>query len=57
MTGVKDPRRVIFTAGATTSLNMLIKGLLRAGEKVLVSSLEHNAVMRPLRQTGADFTG
>lgn len=55
MTGVKDPRRVIFTAGATMSLNMLIKGLLQAGEKVLVSSLEHNAVMRPLHQTGADF--
>ena len=55
MTGVKDPRRVIFTAGATMSLNMLIKGLLRAGDKVLVSSLEHNAVMRPLRQIGSDF--
>lgn len=55
LTGVKDPRRVIFTAGATTSLNMLVKGLLRSGDKVLVSSLEHNAVMRPLRRTGADF--
>lgn len=54
-TGVKDPRRVIFTSGATMSLNMLVKGLLRTGDNVLVSSLEHNAVMRPLRQMGADF--
>lgn len=55
MFGVKDPHRVIFTAGATTAINMMIKGLLRAGDKVLVSSLEHNAVMRPLNQIKADF--
>jgi cysteine desulfurase family protein len=32
------------------SLNMVIKGLLKSGDHVLVSSMEHNAVMRPLTQ-------
>lgn len=45
-----DSRRVIFTPGITYSLNYFIKGFLRAGDHVLVSGLEHNAVMRPLEQ-------
>lgn len=48
-----DSRCVIFTPGITYSLNYLIKGLLKPGDHVLVSSLEHNAVMRPLRQLSA----
>ena len=46
----KDPKNVIFTKNITESLNILIKGLLRPGDHVLVSSMEHNAVMRPLGQ-------
>ena len=45
-----DPSHVIFTQNVTMSLNMVIKGLLKAGDHVLVSSMEHNAVMRPLTQ-------
>lgn len=45
-----DPSHVIFTQNVTMSLNMVIKGLLKSGEHVLVSSMEHNAVMRPLTQ-------
>ena len=45
-----DPSHVIFTQNVTMSLNMVIKGLLKAGDHVLVSSIEHNAVMRPLTQ-------
>ena len=45
-----DPSHVIFTQNVTMSLNMIIKGLLKAGDHVLVSSMEHNAVMRPLTQ-------
>ena len=41
---------VVFTPGQTAGLNMVLKGLLHAGGRVLVSSMEHNAVMRPLRQ-------
>jgi cysteine desulfurase / selenocysteine lyase len=46
--GVADPLRVIFTGNATQSLNLAIKGLLKPGDRVVVSSMEHNAVMRPL---------
>ena len=45
-----DPSHVIFTQNVTMSLNMAIKGLLKAGDHVLISSMEHNAVMRPLTQ-------
>ncbi len=50
-----EPTRVIFTAGNTAALNFAIKGCLRKGDHVLVSSMEHNAVMRPLVQLGVDF--
>ena len=45
-----DPSHVVFTQNVTMSLNMVIKGLLKAGDYVLISSMEHNAVMRPLTQ-------
>ena len=45
-----DPRNVCFTPGATYGLNFLLHGLLRPGDKVLTSSMEHNAVLRPLEQ-------
>lgn len=48
--GAKDSRYVIFTPGVTYSLNYFIKGFLKPGDHVLVSGMEHNAVMRPLEQ-------
>ena len=45
-----SPRNVIFTPSITYSLNMMVKGLLQPGDHVLVSSMEHNALMRPLTQ-------
>ena len=39
---------VIFTNNITTSLNLLIKGLLKSGDHVISSSMEHNSVLRPL---------
>ena len=47
------PQNTILTPNVTYSLNMLIKGLLQPGDHCLVSSLEHNAVMRPLKQLAA----
>ena len=41
---------VILTPGNTYGLNLLIKGYLHPGDHVIVSSMEHNAVMRPLLQ-------
>ena len=42
------PENVIFTKNITESLNVILKGLLKPGDHVIVSSMEHNAVMRPL---------
>ena len=44
----ESPSHVILTPGATASLNILVAGLLRPGDHCIVSSMEHNAVMRPL---------
>jgi cysteine desulfurase family protein len=42
--------RVIFTSGATEALNLAIKGVLRKGDHVITTELEHNSVLRPLRK-------
>jgi cysteine desulfurase family protein len=47
--GVKDPLRVVFACNATHALNLALRGILRPGDHVVASSVEHNAVMRPLR--------
>ena len=54
-----DPTHVIFTPGMTAGLNMLLKGYLKPGDHVIVSSMEHNAMMRPLVQlerNGVEFS-
>ena len=52
----EPPTHVILTPGATAGLNMVIKGLLKSGDHCIVSSMEHNAVMRPLLQlAGVEF--
>ena len=43
-----DLRQVVFTPGVTYALNQVLRGFLRPGDHVIVGSLEHNAVMRPL---------
>ena len=48
--GFADPSHVILIPGNTWGLNMLLLGALRPGDHVLVSAMEHNAVMRPLTQ-------
>ncbi len=48
--GCDSPERVIFTANCTSALNTVIKGIVRPGDKVVTSSLEHNAVARPLHK-------
>jgi len=46
---VKDSSRIIFTLNATESINLVLKGLLKYKDHVITSSMEHNSVMRPLR--------
>ena len=48
-----DCKNVVFTKNVTESLNVILKGFLRPGDHVLVSSMEHNAMMRPIRQLEA----
>ncbi len=47
---VDNPLRIIFTLNVTEALNLALKGLLRPGDQVITSSMEHNSVMRPLRE-------
>lgn len=44
------PQGVVFTPGATAGLNMVLKGILKKGDHVITTSIEHNAVVRPLTQ-------
>lgn len=46
--GLEHEENVIFTANCTTALNTVIKGVLKKGDHVIISSMEHNAVLRPL---------
>ena len=46
--GVTNPAQVLFTQNATMSLNMVLNGLLYSGDHVITTSMEHNAVTRPL---------
>ena len=47
--GVADSRRILFGSGATWGLNTALLGLLRPGDQVVTTAMEHNAVARPLR--------
>ena len=44
-----DPSGVAFTMNATQAINMALKGLLKMGDHVITSSIEHNAMWRPLK--------
>lgn len=44
-----EEQNIIFTQNCTFALNMAIKGILRKGDNVLISNLEHNAVARPIQ--------
>lgn len=50
------PETVVFTQNCTQSINFVLKGVLGDGDHVVVSDLEHNAVMRPLKAMNIDFT-
>ena len=53
--GGEDPKNVAFTKNITEALNVLLRGLLQPGDHVLVSAMEHNAVMRPLQLLGHEL--
>ena len=51
--GHDSPAHCVLTPGNTMGLNMILRGWLREGSHCLVSAVEHNAVMRPLKQMEA----
>ncbi len=46
---VADPLRIVFGPNATHALNLALRGILRSGDHVITSCVEHNSTMRPLR--------
>lgn len=47
---IKNPMNVIFTFNCTESLNLGIKGILNKGDHVITTSMEHNSVLRPIKE-------
>lgn len=57
--GVTDSSRFIITHSATESLNLAVKGLIKPGDHVVTTSMEHNSLARPLHElsaSGVDLT-
>lgn len=54
--GSDGPETVVFTQNCTHSTNCVIKGILKRGDHCIISSLEHNAVIRPLVKTGVSYS-
>ncbi len=54
-----EPETVIFTQNTTDAINRAFKGILKSGDHVVISDLEHNSVLRPLvalEQRGITFS-
>lgn len=56
LVGSSDFKSVIFTSGITEALNMIIGGMLTEADHVIVTSLEHNSVIRPLVERGIEYS-
>ena len=57
--GAEAPEKIIFTLNCTAALNTVIHGTLKRGDHAVISSLEHNAVLRPLeamKQEGVSYS-
>ncbi len=46
--GSGNPMNVVFSHNVTWAINMVLHGMLRSGDKVITTTMEHNAVTRPL---------
>ena len=56
---INDPGRIAFTTNATESLNLAIKGLLKSGDHIIYTQLDHNSILRPvyeMEQNGVTAT-
>ena len=48
LVGLPDPSGIIFTQNTTHAINLAIKGILKRGDHVIISDIEHNSVLRPV---------
>lgn len=53
--GLEAAENVVFTANCTEAVNFVLKGVLEKGDHVIISNLEHNAVIRPLVKMGINY--
>lgn len=53
--GVQSPTELAFTFNCTDSINLILRGVLRHGDRVVTTTLEHNSVLRPLEQLKAEL--
>lgn len=53
---IENPSDIVFTNNATYALNFIIKSLVTKNDHVITTSTEHNSVLRPLYQSGADLS-
>lgn len=56
---IEDPLQIVFTLNATMAINIALSGLLKPGDHVITSTLEHNSMARPLRsleEKGVELT-
>ncbi|NLV77384.1 MAG: aminotransferase class V-fold PLP-dependent enzyme [Tissierellia bacterium] len=56
---IDNPMNIVFTFNCTESLNIGIKGILKKGDHVITTSMEHNSVLRPLmdlKKEGVEVT-
>ncbi|MBI5657200.1 MAG: aminotransferase class V-fold PLP-dependent enzyme [Geobacter sp.] len=45
---IPDSSRIVFTQNATEALNLAVLGLLKPGDRVVTTTMEHNSLARPL---------
>ena len=46
---IQQPERLVFAKNTTEALNLGLKGVLKPGDHVITTSMEHNSVLRPLK--------
>lgn len=54
LVGIDAPENIIFVSGSTFGLNLIIKGILRDGDHVIISDMEHNSVLRPIHKLASE---
>jgi len=56
---IANPLQIVFTANGTEALNLALKGILKSGDHVITTSMEHNSMIRPIMkfaETGVEYT-